>query len=230
MLCCVPLFIKFGFWQYHKAEQERTLQSMYDGALSAEPVNLPLALLAEDDLADLRYRHVRVQGNYETQYQLLLDNQLNQSERVGYHVITPLRINNSTQYILVDRGWVPADPDRSILPELDTPLENSEITGHLWLPPIRFYSLESEAERADTQWKTVWQNMDMQKYQQSVPFPVLPMVIRLDAKSVAGGYDRQWPRPAARITTHISYAYQWFGFAVSAVLIWLVTGCKRQDK
>jgi surfeit locus 1 family protein len=80
----------------------------------------------------------------------------------------------------------------------------------------------------EAQWQTVWQNMDMQRYQQSVSFEVLPLAIRLDANSNAGGYSRIWPRPAERITTHIGYAYQWFGFAVAALLIWIFTAFKRQ--
>ena len=54
------------------------------------------------------------------------------------------------------------------------------------------------------------------------------MVVRLDPESEAGGYSRQWPRPAERITTHIGYAYQWFGFAVAAVLIWVFVSFRRQ--
>jgi surfeit locus 1 family protein len=32
---------------------------------------------------------------------------------------------------------------------------------------------------------------------------------------------RNWQIPAERITTNIGYAYQWFGFSVAALLIYL---------
>lgn len=225
MLVCIPLFIKFGFWQYNKAEQKQLLQDMYDQALVAEPIDMPLAF---SDVDSWRYRQVKTTGTYQTEHQILLDNQVEQ-ERAGYHVITPLQLGQSGKYVLVNRGWVAANPDKSILPELETPSGEQEIVGHLWLPSTKFYSLEQPTEVVkEAQWQTVWQNMDMQRYQQSVPFEVLPLAIRLDAKSNAGGYSRIWPRPAERITTHIGYAYQWFGFAVAALLIWIFTAFKRQ--
>lgn len=226
MLVCIPLFIKFGFWQYNKAEQKQMLQDMYDQALTAEPVALPLKLA---DPASWRYRQVRVAGIYAPEYQILLDNQVAQ-ERAGYHVITPLKIRQSDKYVLVDRGWIVANPDKSVLPLVETPAAEQEVVGHLWLPSTKFYSLEHQQDMvAGAKLKPVWQNMDMARYQQSVPFEVLPMVIRLDEKSDAGGYLRNWPRPAERITTHIGYAYQWFGFALTAFLIWVFTGFKRQE-
>lgn len=225
MVLCIPLFIKFGFWQYNKAEQKQQLQDMYDQALVAEPVEMPKEFA---DINDWRYRQVKVSGIYVPDYQILLDNQVEQ-ERAGYHVITPLRVEQTGQYILVNRGWVAANPDKSVLPTIETPTGEQQINGHLWLPSTKFYSLEkSDQMPTEIAWQTVWQNMDMQRYQALVPFDVLPLAIRLDAKSQGGGYSRVWPRPAERITTHIGYAYQWFGFAVAAFLIWFFTGFKRQ--
>ncbi|CAG0950230.1 hypothetical protein MTYP_00149 [Methylophilaceae bacterium] len=225
MLCSIPLFIKFGLWQYNKAEQKQALQAMYDRALLSEPVDLPLEF---SDVGNWRYRQVKVSGEYTPEHQILLDNQVEQ-ERAGYHVITPLRISRSEKYVLVDRGWVVANADRSILPEIETPAGEQAIVGHLWLPSEKFYSLEAAGAGAGGhEWQLLWQNMDMSRYKQSVPFQVLPMVVRLDPESEAGGYSRQWPRPAERITTHIGYAYQWFGFAVAAVLIWVFVSFRRQ--
>ncbi len=226
MLICIPLFIKFGFWQYHKAEQKQMLQEMYDQALLAEPLALPLVF---EDMQRWRYRQVKVLGTYRPQYQILLDNQVAQ-ERAGYHVITPLQIGASGKYVLVNRGWVPANADRSVLPVIETPAGDQEIVGQLWLPSDKFYSLEQkQVAEADAPWQTVWQNMDMARFQQSAPIEVLPLVIRLDAGSAAGGYLREWPRPAERITTHIGYALQWFGFAAAALLIWIFTSFRRQE-
>lgn len=226
MLICIPVFIKFGFWQYNKAEQKQILQDMYDQALVAEPVPLPLEFA---DPENWRYRQVKVAGTYAPEYQILLDNQVEQ-ERAGYHVITPLKIKQSDQYVLIDRGWIAANPDRNVLPSIETPAAEQEMIGHLWLPSTKFYTLENQQEaKVGEELPRVWQNMDMRRYQQSVVFEVLPMAIRLDAESDAGGYLRNWPRPAERITTHIGYAYQWFGFAVTAFLIWLFTGFKRQE-
>jgi surfeit locus 1 family protein len=55
-------------------------------------------------------------------------------------------------------------------------------------------------------------------------------VIRLDAASGAGGFVRNWPRPAERIEMHIGYAYQWFGFALAFFVIYLVVNFRKSNE
>lgn len=221
--CCIALFVKLGFWQYEKAEKKRQLQSVYDSYLQHEPVNLPEAF---PDREAWRYRPVKVNGEYVTQYQLLLDNQI-EDGRAGYHVITPLRIGNSQRLVLVDRGWVPASASHTDLPAIETPQGPQEIIGQGWIPPDKFYSLGEESADVKQPWQVLWQNMDMKRYQKLVRLEVLPVVIRLDPASNAGGFVRNWVRPDDRITTHIGYAYQWFGFAVAAFLIFIAASFRK---
>lgn len=224
-LCCIPLFIKLGLWQYHKAEQKQALQDIYQSYQQTAPAALPLSM-AEPEA--WRYRPVKTAGEYDTRYQILLDNQVEQ-ERVGYHVITPLHIADTQTYVLVDRGWLPAENDHSVLPTIDTPGGVQQITGQIWLPSSKFYSLEAKSAPGSdpAHWQTLWQNMDMQRYMDAVPLQLLPVVIRLDAASTAGGFARNWQPPAERISTNIGYAYQWFGFAVAALAIYLFVSFKK---
>jgi len=69
--------------------------------------------------------------------------------------------------------------------------------------------------------------MDLKRYQNSVAIKVLPIVIKLDTKSNAGGFVRNWQLPADKIATNMGYAYQWFGFAVASILIFLYTSIRK---
>lgn|SRR5665647_293395 len=221
-ILCIPVFIKLGLWQYHKAEQKRALQSTFDAYLHASPVALPGKL---GDIEAWRYRHVRLYGEYEPKYQIILDNQVFQ-ERVGYHVVTPLHIRGGQDYVLVDRGWIPAQAEHGKLPAIATSSGIQEVIGHVWLPSTKYYSLESP----QSGWQTIWQNMDISRYAKTVPFKVLPLVLRLDADSQADGFVRDWPLPAERIETNVSYAYQWFGFAVTALAIYIYMSMKKIEQ
>lgn len=225
-LGCIPVFIALGQWQYHKAEQKQTLQTLQDTHLGAEAVELPQAV---DEPAAWRYRKVKVSGQYEPRYQILLDNQV-ENTRAGYHVITPLKIDETDQYVLVNRGWIPAEANHSDLPSIDTPAGVQQVVGQVWIPAKKYYSLETPEQKNSPQWQPLWQNLDMQRYAEAVPFAVSPLVIRLDPNSSAGGFSRNWPAPAERITTHIGYAYQWFGFAVAAFIIYLVVSFRKRDR
>lgn len=228
-LICIPLFIKFGLWQYHKAQQKLAIQSAYQSAESGQALVFPehLHVADPDNVARWNYKKVRVTGSYDTRYQFLLDNKVEQNQ-AGYHVVTPFKIDHSAQYVLINRGWIAGNADRSILPAFETPKGMLTLEGQIWVPSSKIFTLEHQATAPSPQnWQAVWQNMDMPQYQKSVPFSVSPFAIKLDHGPQAGGFLRNWQVPADRITTHIGYAYQWFGFAVATLLIFLYMSISR---
>lgn len=219
----IPLFIKLGLWQYNKAELRKEIQSSYNASLDQDALVLP------DNLTDVdawKYKKVKVKGQYETKYQILLDNQV-EDNVAGFHVITPLRLDGSNDYVLINRGWVAGGAKHTDTPTINTPEHSLEIIGFVWVPSKKIFSLESDNEKSS--WKTVWQHMDMERYQKSIPIHILPMVIKLDSKSNAGGFVRKWQLPASKIATNMGYAYQWFGFTIASILIFLFTSIKKAN-
>lgn len=218
------LCIRLGLWQYNKAQLKLALQTQLDKHLIEVPVALP------DQIKDLdawRYRRVKFAGTYDTRYQVLLDNQVNDTV-VGYHVLTPMQVEGSSLRVLVNRGWVPGTWDRKV-PVVSTPVGRQEVEGDILQPPRKFFTLETK-QSLQGDWQPVWQNMDMQRYAKQVPFAVQPYVVRLDSHSEAGGFVRNWPRPDDRISMHLGYAYQWFGFALTLLVIYIVLNFKKIDK
>jgi len=222
LLAALPVFIKLGLWQQHKAEAKQALQSVLDQRSTEAPVALPLQLAQPEGW---RYRRVSLQGSYDARYQILLDNQVEQ-ESAGYHVLTPLLIGDGVG-VLINRGWVAADADRSRMPEVQVPAGAQALSGRVWLPPSKYFALQPETQQGAT-WQTVRQNIDLARYAAQVPFRLLPVVVRLDPES-PGGYVRNWPRPAERVGMHWSYAYQWYGFALAAILIYVVVNVRKID-
>lgn len=221
LIICVPLFIKLGLWQYNKAQLKQEIQTSYNASLDNEALSLPARL---DNLDEWKYKKVKIKGHYETEYQILLDNQVEDS-RGGFHVLTPLKIEGSNDYVLVNRGWVAGGATHTDIPEFTTPEEAVEIVGLVWVPSKKIFTLESKTEKS--KWNPIWQHMDLERYQKSVAINVLPVVIKLDSKSNAGGFVRNWQLPAEKIATNMGYAYQWFGFAIASILIFLYTSIKK---
>lgn len=228
-LLCIPLFIHFGLWQYHKAQLKMQIQAAYSQAKVNDALKFPLDLTGDQALSldYWNYKKVTLTGVYETKYQFLLDNQV-EGDRVGYHVITPLKVENSAQYVLINRGWILGKDTHAELPVFDTPVGKQIITGQIWQPSQKIFTLEDKALLEKTgqalsnrPWKTVWQHINIAQYKQAVPFTVSPMAIKLDQACDAGGFVRNWQVPAERIVTHLGYAYQWFGFALATLLIYL---------
>jgi len=227
-LICIPLFIKLGLWQYHKAEQKQAIHAAYDQANVDEALQFPLGIIDIKSVNDdLRYRKVTVRGIYEEKYQILLDNKV-EGDRVGYQVITPLKIDKTSEYVLVNRGWILGKDLHTELPAFATPSGMQTIIGQIWVPSNRIFTLESKGDESavianaiSQHWQVVWQHMDMVKYKHNVPLTVSELAIKLDKNSLAGGFVRNWQIPADRIASNLGYAYQWFGFALAALLIFI---------
>ena len=207
----LPAFIALGLWQLRKAEAATALQAEIAACALAAPVEMPVTPAT----AALRHRRVVLRGSYDSGAQILIDNRIH-AGRAGYHVVTPLRLDGAEMRVLVNRGWVPAAADRRILPEVPPPAGHIEITGVAVAPPTRFVTLGDGA----TPRGVVWQNLDFPRLRDSVAFPLQPFVVQLDA-TAPGGYARDWPRADERALRNLGYAWQWFGFAVASLCIWL---------
>ena len=231
-LVLMALCIKAGLWQYHKAHAKLALQAQLNERLTQPAEALTDALIAAKVVAaqDLRYRRVKFIGIYDTRYQVLLDNQV-ENTVAGYHVLTPMQVQGSKLYILVNRGWVAGVPDQvggnHQLPTINTPQGQQAIEGDIAIPAAKFFSLEAPPAN-DGNWQPVWQHLDMQRYVKLVPFGVQAFVVRLDAKSEAGGFVRNWPPPGENVNMHLGYAYQWFGFALTLLVIYIVLNLKKK--
>jgi surfeit locus 1 family protein len=223
-LALIALFISFGQWQWNKASVKGNLQTLFD-TRSAEPtIQMPAATA---DAASMRYRQVFVRGRYEPEFQILIDNRVHR-EQAGYHVVTPLRIENSEMRVLVNRGWIPALAEHSRTPAVETPAGIVEVSGMAIIPGTRYFTLGTEKAGSTAEWQSVWQNLDLARYGKAVSFSLQPLIIQLSPASQAGGFAREWPRPDERIERHVGYAFQWWGFALATVLIWLVVNFRRR--
>lgn len=221
----VPLFVSLGQWQANKAAVKEARQMLLDKRAGEPPVALAATPV---DAEAMRYRRVIVRGVYEPARQILIDNRVHR-EQAGYHVVTPLRIEGGATddanglRVLVNRGWVPAGPDRRQRPAIETPAGPVELTATVIVPGTRFFTLG--AEPASVDWASpemrVWQNLDLARYRQAVDFPLQPVILQLDPDSAGGGFVRDWPRPDERIERHVGYAWQWYGFAAATLGIWL---------
>lgn len=227
-IICIPLFIKLGFWQYNKAMLKQSIQNEYNQSASRGVLDLASYL---DKAEELQYQKVSVTGSYDPKYQILIDNQV-ENDLAGFHVLTPLKIEHSDQFVLVNRGWIKGNDLHNEIPNVSTPLESQVVQGMVWIPSKKIFTLEDKTNNnlPNKSWQLVWQNLDMAKYQKLAPLKLLPVIIKLDPESKAGGFVRNWQAPVDRIMTNLGYAYQWFGFAISTFAIFMYMSLSRLER
>lgn len=172
-------------------------------------------------LEDFQYRGVEVRGVYLPKHTIYLDNKIHQGV-AGYHVITPLRIDTSSMVVLVNRGWVAADRDRSKLPQVSTPEGTVAVSGIATAAVQK--TLELSKEMVSGQ---VWGNLDLERYRDATGLTLQPIMI-LQQDDVKDGLVRQWARPDSGSARNLGYAFQWFAMALAVLIIYLVLSVKRE--
>ena len=212
--------IAAGIWQLNRAQTKRDLQAHYDAQEKALPVVFPGTPVDADAF---RFRRVRVSGQFDLAHEILLDNRV-LNGKPGYHVVTPLKIDQSARYVLIDRGWVARGADRTLLPEIRTPLGVVVIEGIAAPPSNKYLELSKQTVEG-----RVWQNLDMRRMDELLRHPLQPVVIT-QLNDNGDGLLRKWERPDTGVEKHLGYAFQWFALALTIIVIYVVMYAKRRKQ
>lgn len=220
-LLLLPVLIGLGFWQLDRAEQKRALeQSVAERSALGEL--RPTGAL-DGNAEELRYRRVRLTGEYRRREQVLMDNQVNDGQ-VGYQVYTALTMDDRQSCFLVNRGWVPLGRSREQLPDLPVTSGMVEVSGVLDTPPAVGIKL-GDGARTGSDWPAVVQWVDIEALTSDIGCDVQPLIVRLDPTE-DGGFVRNWQRVVSTPEKHVSYAVQWFALALALLIIYVVVNIK----
>ena len=214
------LTVALGLWQTRRAAEKESLQATLDLRAAEPPLTLPPVPAGSDALA---MRRISARGEYAERFGILLDNKIHRG-RVGYQVVTPLRIAGGNVHVLVNRGWVAAGRTRDDVPHVPVPRGTQAIEGIATVPAGRVYELA-----ADTPRNAVWQHLVLDRYRAWSGLELAPFVLQ-QTNDGGDGLVREWDRPDAGADRHRSYALQWFSLAILAVVLYVVLNAKRRPR
>ena len=184
--------VRLGVWQLDRLRQRRARNAAVQEARARPPLALPAQGLPPDSVWQ---RHIVAHGAYDYAYERPWPRLYGGA--VGVGLVTPLRLADGSA-VLVDRGWVPA-PD----------LAGADFTAYRERDAaVTVKGLAVAAPRA-------LGDVDPNALADSVPYPLLPFVVQLLPDGAASGQPPlRAPPPALDDGPHLSYAIQWFSFAV----------------
>jgi surfeit locus 1 family protein len=202
-----------GRWQLHRAAEKEALQAGMDAQSGKHVVNAAALLSAAEPVA-LVHQHARFRGEWLVDHTLYLDNR-QMNAKVGFYVMTPLRLQGSAQVLLVQRGWVQRNfEERDKLPAIETPSGDVDIEGRIALPPGKLFELGAAPSTR------IRQNLDLPQMQAELQAPVLPVIL-VQTGPASGGLLRDWPAANLGVEKHYGYAFQWFGMSAVMALLYL---------
>jgi surfeit locus 1 family protein len=205
------LGIYLGFWQLSRAAQKQALEA----AMVSQTRQAPLDATAVAQLSSVSsalYRPVKVTGTWEAAHTVYLDNR-QMDGKVGFFVLTPLRLQPSGLVVMVQRGWVARNfESRAAVPAVQTPSGLVSVEGHIAPPPSKLYEPGTPAVGL------IRQNLDLAQFRQQSGLALADFSIRQTGPA-SEGLRRDWPAMALGVEKHYGYAFQWF--ALSALVLGL---------
>jgi surfeit locus 1 family protein len=182
--------IALGNWQRGRAEEKRVAATA------------------------LEKKRVSLRGVFRPELTVFLDNKI-RNHRVGYEVITPLRLEG--EHVLVNRGWM----ERGA--ELRTPAGEVRIEG------VALARLP-QAMRIGEESKTrVRQNLDVAAYAAETNLRLRPTVIEQHSDT-GDGLLRDWPRPDSGAEKNEAYSFQWYSLATLAIVLLVVLSFRKDER
>ena len=219
-IAAVALFVRLAFWQLSRAAEKDAMQAKFAAGQSSV-----VELTAANAAGLTQYQRVTARGHYESAHQILLDSMPSAMGQPGYRVVTPFELQDGG-WLLVDRGWHRPGATRSDLPDVAVGENARTVTGQLSVLPRPGVRLAATPGGAD-KWPRVMNYPEAPTVERALDRKVLPGLLLLDADQ-PDGYERVWQaRVDMGSDRHISYAVQWFGFAIAAIALFVVLGFRR---
>lgn len=215
----IILFSSLGTWQVFRAIEKEQLENKILEGLKQEAIRLDRNI---ENIEQKKFFQVEATGSYGEANEILIDNSIHKG-RAGYHVLTPFILKEDQSIIMVNRGWLPVNRDRKILPETTSPQGNITIRGkiakHKSKPPLILGELDTSTK--------AWLYFDKEVFEKKSGNKILPLVILLD-KNDAHGYIREWPKYKEKVSMHIGYAIQWYAFSLIVLVTYLGVNIKKK--
>ncbi len=217
-LLVLTFLVLLGFWQLGRADEKRSFFGQQK--LSSNKEEVELLSLLPNGLENLRYRKVKIAGHYDQDHQFLIDNQI-VNGRAGYFVMTPLVLAGVNKAVLVNRGWVPLNKDRHILPNITIKSgAKMNLTGRINNFPVVGMKLAG-AEIPTESWPSVVQLVDINILSTKLGIPLFPFQVELDP-ALSEGFLRDWKiNSIISPEKHVAYAVQWFGLAITLTILFI---------
>jgi surfeit locus 1 family protein len=224
----VTLGISLGNWQQRRAAEKIALQEKLAQGNAAAPLPLgPQRVSAEE----IEFRRVSVRGRFIANWPLYLDNRPYNGQ-AGFYVLMPFRIENSSQHVLVQRGWLPRNAaQRDKLPAYPTPGGTVTIEGIARRSAGHIMQLGGAPA---LQPGAIVQNATVEEVGKASGLRLQPFVLEQTSPDLPAQADkagqtlvRDWPAPSLGVQTHRGYAFQWYALALMALIFFVVTGFRR---
>jgi len=218
MAAVAAAMVALGLWQLDRYRERTAINERIAASAVAAPTQLGAVLSSPQvgggpaPRADAAWTRVTATGVYDQAYEILARGRT-VGGRVGFEVITPLRLSDGSA-VLVDRGWVPPAASGAIARPEVPPAPTGQVTviGRVHLSESRATPVERQDDTRQIRGIATGQ------IGRELPYPVYGAYLLLDEQTPAND-ARFTPVPVTmeRAWQNAGYVIQWWLFAAFVV-------------
>ena len=212
------LFFSLGLWQIDRGQAKTVLLDEFEKNSLKSPI-----YISKDSK---KWDRVYVEGTWDGSNQLLIDNVIRKGI-AGYKVLTPFKLINTNEIILIDRGWIPRNRNIEVLPNIDLINSNERVSGILESPEL---GLTLSDELVTDVWPKVSQTKNLEVISKEYSDLIYPFILLADPTSRNSlEYIKINPTNMTPIK-HYGYSAQWFLMFIVLCVMYIWYGFKRNEK
>ncbi len=206
-LAMAAICARLGIWQVHRLRERRATNAVALSARSAPVISLGGTSEGGDPVG----RRVRARGRYDHTHDITIRGR-EYGGVPGVEIVSPLLLDGTHRAVLVNRGFVPTPDAVTVYPDsLREPGEHSFEGIALPITPGGGAPLQRGGQ-------TTWARLDLAALQERFPYPIRAFYIRQSPDTALPRFPRRLDPPVLDDGPHLSYAIQWFAFAIIAVV------------
>ncbi len=207
----VVQFAALSVWQISRGLEKRASANAYKSEVTFAPWQQGDAVRS--------YQRIEVQGRYDSERQVLLEN-IVLNGRLGLYVLSAVDIGPEQPLLLVNRGWLQQQADNVTVETLALPDAALALRGRVGTLPRAGIKM-GEAVNASDSWPKSAVYPSLAELAAVYGVELQPFVLLLNHEEPHGFY-RHWVPTEFGPGKHFGYALQWFamGAVLAGLLIW----------
>ena len=214
----VFLFFSLGLWQIERGQAKTNLLDDFEKKILEKPSYI--------NQKSQKWDRVYVEGKWDGSKQILIDNVIS-GGIAGYKVLTPLRMKETDQLILVDRGWIKQNTYRDQLPDIKLIQIDEVVSGILETPEL---GLVLSDDLVSKEWPKISQTKNLGVIKNEYDENIFPMILLADPTLKNSlEYIKITPTNMTPIK-HYGYSAQWFLMFIVLCFMYVWYGYKKNAK
>ena len=226
-LIVFSILIKLGLWQLERADHKKNLNESYKLRQAEKVIDLN-DHKSINSKESILWRRVSLNGSFYKEKNLIVDNQIFKHE-AGFNILTPFKIDGTGMTILINRGWHKNLINREQIPVITSVDGINQINGYAVKIPVPGINLGGSNIEIINASLARFQRINVDEINNFYQANFLPYMVYLNPL-IDDEYISNFKLPVPDSEKNYGYAFQWFAFALTLLIIFLRLGITKNDK